>query len=101
MRQSGKIVGWICVGLTLMLHAADVIGASGCPSCGGVGSSAVGLNVLPEAEPESQEPAPSITPSPAVTRLLDGPVLDDAAKQRARVFHGRWDELSSAGLPTS
>ncbi|MEM9751954.1 MAG: tetratricopeptide repeat protein [Planctomycetota bacterium] len=105
MRQSGKIVGWLRRGLAGSLVSALAanwaVTASACPSCDGRVGAAVGLNVLPEAEPESPQPAPSITPSPAVTRLLEGPVLDDAAKQRARVFHGRWDELSSAGLPTS
>lgn len=72
---------------------------AGCPSCGVAGRLTVGLNVLPGTEVDEQAAAPSITPSPAVTRLLDAPVLTDAAKQQARVFHGRWDALDEDALP--
>ncbi|MEM1026456.1 MAG: tetratricopeptide repeat protein [Planctomycetota bacterium] len=103
MRKSVKIVAWDWLGvwgLAWVLGGAGVaVAEQGCPICGQAAGSALGLNVLPEAEATEQADAPSITPSPAVIRLLEGPVLSDEAKLRARVFHGLWDDLDETELP--
>ncbi|MEM8782014.1 MAG: hypothetical protein AAGE65_04070, partial [Planctomycetota bacterium] len=99
-------VGVVWLGLCGGVAAGIAPAAWACPACGfeperETAGSGLALNVLPEPEPEAQEAAatPSVTPSPAVTRLLDAPVLDADAKRRARVLHGRWDELDEAALP--